>query len=171
MIMELIAIGAFVIILILVITFIYLRDKGIIARLEAYERAIDDLNDRVYLLESRQPESPEEIIEEFKKFRNELESVEKELHERLDDLGDPILKTIRAVKEMESELERINQSINERIDKIEQTTKISSMGSAHTNEKRIMDLYADGLSPEEIARKERLPLGEVELILRLANLR
>ena len=171
MILDLIAIVAFAIVLFMVIAFIYFRDRGILARLEAYEQAIDDLNDRVYLLEKHQPESPEAIIEDFKRFQRELKKVEKELHARLDSLGDPILKTIRAVKEMETELERINQSINERIDKIEQTTKISPMSGAHDNEKRIMELYADGLSPEEIAKKERLPLGEVELILRIANLR
>ncbi len=171
MILDMIAIAAFALVLLLIIAFIYYRDRGILARLEAYEQAIDDLNDRVYLLEQSGPQSAEAIVEDFKKFKTQLQTVEEELHARLDDLGDPILKTIRAVKEMETQLERINARINERIDRIEQTTKISPTSGARADEKRIMELYADGLSPEEIAKKERLPLGEVELILRLANLR
>ena len=74
---------------------------------------------------------------------------------------------------MEVEIKRINDSVNERINKLEENTKLSSMSSNAKliNEKAIVDLYKEGYSAEEIAKRERTPIGEVELILRIANLR
>lgn len=171
--LEMIVFIAFAVVLMLLIAYFYFRDQGFIKQLELYEAAIDDLNTRVQQIEKSSTFSNDEAIENISKFTNELTKVEEELHNRLDDISDPLLKTIRAVKDMESELRRINDSVNERIGKLEENTKLSSMSNSAKliNEKAIVDLYKAGYSAEEIAKRERTPLGEVELILRIANLR
>ena len=118
-------------------------------------------------------EETDKSVENVENFSDELGKIEENLNGKLDELSDPLLKTIRAIKDMEVEIKRINDSVNERINKLEENTKLSSMSNNAKliNEKAIVDLYKEGYSAEEIAKRERTPIGEVELILRIANLR
>ena len=172
MIIEMLAFIAFAIVLILLIVYFYYRDKGIVKQLELYEMAIDDLNVRLHKVEDRD-DTQDTTVDNITNFSDELGKIEENLNGKLDDLSDPLLKTIRAIKDMEAEIKRINDSVNERINKLEENTKLSSMSSNAKliNEKAIVELYKAGYSAEEIAKRERTPIGEVELILRIANLR
>jgi uncharacterized protein YoxC len=173
MIIEMLAFVAFAIVLILLIVYFYYRDKGIVKQLELYEIAIDDLNNRLHNIEEKEDKKDTTGLENIERFSQELTKIEESLNGKLDDLSDPLLKTIRAVKDMEAEIKRINDSVNERINKLEANSKLSSMSNSAKliNEKAIVDLYKAGYSAEEIAKRERTPIGEVELILRIANLR
>jgi len=161
----------FLVILGLLIAYFYMRDQSVTKQLSAYERAIDELNNRVHNMEKRVAELPQTL--EMPDFAAELEAVEHKLNQKLNDLSDPLLKAIRAIKQMELEMQRINESLNERITKIEENNKLSSMSATSKliNEKAIIELYKNGYSAEEIAKRERTPLGEVELILKIANLK
>lgn len=164
---------AFAIVLMLLIVYFYYRDKGIVKQLELYEMAIDDLNVRLHKVEDKDDTQDTSVGSNIKNFSDELGKIEENLNEKLDDLSDPLLKTIRAIKDMEAEIKRINESVNERINKLEENTKLSAMSNNAKliNEKAIVELYKAGYSAEEIAKRERTPIGEVELILRIANLR
>ena len=171
MIIEMLAFIAFAVVLLLLIVYFYYRDKGIVKQLELYEIAINDLNTRMYDIEEK--EETDKSVKNVENFSDELGKIEEDLNGKLDELSDPLLKTIRAIKDMEAEIKRINESVNDRISKLEENTKLSSMSSSAKliNEKAIVDLYKAGYSAEEIAKRERTPIGEVELILRIANLR
>ncbi len=174
MMLESLVFLVFAIILLLLIAYMYFRDSGIVKRLELYEIAIDDLNKRLHGVESKNEDlSPNIKNQNLTKFSQELSKIEEELTNRLDDMSDPLLKTIRAVKNMEVEIKRIDDSVNSRISKLEDNSKLSSIskGVKLVNEKAIIALYKEGYSAEEIAKTERTPIGEVELILRIANLR
>ncbi len=162
----------FLLILGLLIAYFYMRDQAVTRQLSAYERAIDELNSRVHNMERKIASVPEGL-EELPDFAQELEAVETRLNQKLNDLSDPLLKAIRAIKQMELEMTRINDSLNERINKIEESNKLSSISATSKliNEKAIIELYKNGYSAEEIAKRERTPLGEVELILKIANLK
>jgi uncharacterized protein YoxC len=169
MIIEMLAFIAFAIVLLLIIIYIYYRDKGIVKQLELYEMAIDDLSIRLDKVEEKEDTTTSTNVD----FSEDLSKIEESLNGKLDELSDPLLKTIRAIKDMEAEIKRIEDSVNERINKLESNTKLSSMSNNAKliNEKAIVDLYKAGYSAEEIAKRERTPIGEVELILRIANLR
>ncbi len=161
----------FLLILGLLIAYFYMRDQAVTRQLSAYEQAIDELNARVHRLE-RKAQEPQ-ALETLPDFAQELEAVEMRLNEKLNDLSDPLLKAIRAIKQMEQEMIRINESLNERITKIEENSRLSSISATSKliNEKAIIELFKNGYSAEEIAKRERTPLGEVELILKIANLK
>jgi hypothetical protein len=167
--MDMIVIIAFSLVLLILIAYLYFKDQGLLQKLSAYEGVIDELGNRIYTLENKKIEVPKIDID----IESELAVIEKKLNDKINDLSDPILKTIRAIKELESNMLQIEESVNERINKIEESTKLSalSVNSAQVNENRIIDLYKKGFSAEEIAKKERVPQGEVDLILRIANLR
>jgi biopolymer transport protein ExbB/TolQ len=172
MILDMIVFIAFALVMLLLIAFFYFRDKSVFAKLSAYERAIDDLNSRLYELEIRE-ESEEKEGVLHQDFTKDLEAVEARLDEKLHELGEPLLRTIRAIKTMESNFNALEQRINARIAKIEDSTKLSTMSnnSTNVNEQRIIEMFKNGKSIEKIAKKERVSQGEVELILRIANLR
>jgi len=170
MIMDMIIFIAFALVMLLLIAFFYFRDKSMFQKLGAYERAIDDLNTRLYELEIRQDATPEGKNGDFSK---EITVIEESLDNKLNELGEPLLRTIRAIKTMEKNMEIFEQRINERISKIEESTKLTTMtsNSMNVNEQRIIELFKEGKSIENIAKKERVSQGEIELILRIANLR
>jgi len=159
----------FLLILGLLIAYFYMRDQSVTRQLTAYERAIDDLNTRLHRLEQRESE----VQEDPQAFVREIEAVETRLNRKLNDLSDPLLKAIRAIKQMEMEMQRINAELNERFTKIEENSRLSNISSTSKliNEKAIIELFKNGYSAEEIAKRERTPLGEVELILKIANLK
>ena len=168
MIMDMVVFIAFALVMLLLIAFFYFRDKSVFKKLGAYERAIDDLNRRLYELETTD-DVPAEKVD----FSQDLTAIEERLESKLNELGDPLLRTIRAIKAMETNMQTLELRINERIAKIEESTKLTTMtsNSTNVNEQRIIDLFKEGKSIEKIAKKERVSQGEVELILRIANLR
>ncbi len=167
MIMDLIVFIAFALVMLLLIAFFYFRDKSVYQKLAAYEYAIDDLNTRLYALETRT------FDDKSGDFIKSLSEVEERLDAKLNELGDPLLRTIRAIKTMETSFMKLEQRVDERISKIEESTKLTTMtnSSINVNEQRIIELFKEGKSIEKIAKKERVSQGEVELILRIANLR
>lgn len=167
MIMDMIIFIAFALVMLLLIAFFYFRDKSMFQKLTAYESAIDDLNSRLYDLERRGSDTKNE------EFAKALVEVEGRLEDKLNELGDPLLRTIRAIKTMETNFATLEQRVGERISKIEESTKLTTMtnSSINVNEQRIIELFKEGKSIEKIAKKERVSQGEIELILRIANLR
>ncbi len=167
---------AFALVMLLLIAFFYLRDKSVFQKLHAYERAIDDLNNRLYELEVKQelaPQAPSEMIDTSAEVTKALQEVEDRLDEKLHEVGEPLLRTIRAIKTLESNFETLDERLSSRLERIESERKISGNNDENSgaNETRIIDLYKEGMSIEKIAKKERVPQGEVELILRIAKLR
>ncbi len=168
---EIFVFVGFLLILGLLIVYFYMRDQAITRQLSAYEHAIDELNRRFHKLEAAEDQS--DLYTRLEDFTHELEAVEARLNQKLNDLSDPLLKAIRAIKQMETEMHRINESLNERITKIEENSRLSNISATSKliNEKAIIELYKNGYTAEEIAKRERTPLGEVELILKIANLK
>ena len=167
MILDMVVFIALALEMLLLIAFFYFRDKSVYQKLTAYEYAIDDLNTRLYEMESGM------VDEKREDFTKALSEVEERLDAKLNELGDPLLRTIRAIKTMESNFAKLEKRVDERIAKIEESTKLTTMTnhSINANEQRIIEMYQAGRSIEEIAKKERVSQGEVELILRIAKLR
>ena len=167
---EIFAFVGLLLILGLLIVYFYMRDQVVTRQLSAYEQAIDELNARLHRVEQNIAEyEPSQPVN----FVQELEAIENRLNQKLNDLSDPLLKAIRAIKQMESEMIRINDTLNERITRIEENNRLSNISATSKliNEKAIIELFKNGYSAEEIAKRERTPLGEVELILKIANLK
>ncbi len=155
------------VVMLLLIAFFYIRDKSIFKRLEAYERAIDDLHTRVYRLESGGVSSSEY---DQKELLSSLGKVEERFESKIDELGEPLLRAIRAIKRVEENLTKTEARIDEKIVKIEESLKPATRKDS-SKETRVIKLHNDGLTIEEIAQRERLPQREVEFIIKMSKLR
>jgi chromosome segregation ATPase len=155
--------------MLLLIAFFYFRDRALYRRLSAYESAIDDLHSRVFELEASGGSNTKEITAQ-KEIIEALTKVEERFDEKLSELGEPLLRVIRAVKKIEQNLAELEERIDQKIAKIEESLK-PTIRKEGSKEKRILKLYKEGLSIEEIANRERIPHGEVEFILKMSKLR
>jgi len=78
-----------------------------------------------------------------------------------------LIKIVRSIKN----LDHNQKELIERVNKLEEQLRLFTMSSSsNLNEEDIIALYKDGKTPEEIAKEKRIPQGEVELIVKLANL-
>jgi hypothetical protein len=165
--MDMLIFIAFAVVMLLLIAFFYFRDKSVFQKLLAYERAIDDLHSRLYNVEHRKIATTSNHPD----LSASLSQIESRLDDKLNELGEPLLRTIRAIKTMEDRLERLEIKVDEKIAQLQSNTRSTPTTQANSYDDRIISLYKEGNSINDIAKMTRVGIGEVELILKLANLK
>jgi len=143
-----------VIILGLIIAFLYIKDKQLIKDLSMLQEAI---------LELKSQSSPTSQNND----KDISDKNYKELDSKIYELGESLIKIVRSIKN----LDHNQKEIMSKVEKIENQLKLSMLSSSsNSNEDEIISLFRQGKSLEEIAKEKRIPLGEVELIIKLANI-
>ena len=135
--------------------FIYIlkRDKLIEQKFGALELALEDIN--------------KELFELKKKDKNKslIGAIE-----RLEEIMDSLVNDMRALEEknkafyIEIQEELAKLKIDLKKDKIQNITNIGEL-----DRERILTLYKNGYSIEEISRELRIPAGEVDLIVKFSS--
>jgi predicted nucleic acid-binding Zn-ribbon protein len=131
----------------LIIGFLYIKDKEMSQTIAILENSIDELqnSDNSAFIDS--------------KYRD--------LESKIYEVGESLIKVVRTLKAMDQDY----KDIKFKVDSMEEKLKLTLLSSsANLNEQEIMDLYNEGKTLQEIAKQKRVPLGEVELIVKLANL-
>ncbi len=148
--MDYIILLIIVVVLGLVIAFLYIRDREM-------TKLVLSLKNEIFNLKKNTTQEDS----------SENSSQYKELDNKIYEVGESLIKIVRNLKNIDAK-----QSIHEeKIKKIEEQLKhFNISSSSNTNENKIISLYKDGKSIEEIANEMRVPTGEVELIVKLANL-
>jgi len=158
----------FAIVLLMIIGYLYFRDRSIYQKLSLYESAIDDLNRKIYHLQKQKTSSSinsEELSEAFKKIEDRFD-------DKLNDLGEPLLRTVRAYKNIQERLNSLEKRVDEKIAELKSVSKPTQSNISSSNyEDRVIALFKEGKSIEEISKLTRVGVGEVELILKLSNLK
>ncbi len=149
MMMEYITLLTITIVLGLVIVFLYIRDKEM-------TKLILSLKNEIFNLKKNYKDNGDDKSQSYKK-----------LDDKIYEIGESLIKIVRNLKNIDAK-----QNIHEeKIKKIEEQLKPYALSSSsNTNENKILSLFKDGKSIEEIASQERIPVGEVELIVKLSNL-
>ena len=143
-----------VVILSLIIAFLYIKDKQLMQDLERIEEAIVEIkNNKI-----NNPESSE----------NHTNSDEiKELDGKIYELGESLIKIVRSMKNLDTNQELMQK----KVETLENQIKLSMLSSSsNSNTSEVLAMYKDGKTPEEIAKEKRIPLGEVELMIKLDNI-
>jgi predicted nucleic acid-binding Zn-ribbon protein len=131
----------------LIIGFLYIKDKEMSQTIAILENSIDELqnSDNSAFMDS--------------KYRD--------LESKIYEVGESLIKVVRTLKAMDQD----HKDIKTKVDSMEEKLKLTLLSSStNLNEQEIMDLYNEGKTLQEIAKQKRVPLGEVELIVKLANL-
>ena len=130
------------------------RESVIEQKFSAIELSLEELNKEVFLLKK-----------ELKK-NNSIESIKK-LKEAIEDIVDDI-------KFLDEKNKELYEKIEEEVAKLQLEIKKSNLpnitGVNKHEEEKILSLYKNGYSIEEISRELRIPAGEIELILKFSNI-
>ncbi len=156
--------GAIAFVFFILLIYIYTKDSEASRKFFLYEKAIEELNKKLY---------------EVEKELNSINSVNKdELRDYIDEVVEDSLQKITkfvlsSKEEEEKRLEKIEATIEDKLagleDKVKSLTAIPE--NYQTNEKKIVSLYNKGLSVSEIARNLRIGIGEVELVLKIEGIK
>lgn len=155
-------IGAVVLFFIIMIVYLNIKDSEASRKFILYERAIEDLNKKIYQLEKSSIVEDEEDDKE--------EHIKEYIDERLEE---DIKKVTDFVVEYYRKLNNEIDAINKKLEGIEEKIKkFSSLPDSYeTNDKKVISLYNSGLTVSEIAKNLRMGIGEVELVLKIAGLK
>lgn len=165
---ELIGLIALFILVVILFFFMIIRDQEVTKKLNIYERVIEDLN-----LENHKLSQNIERLS--KNSSSSLVNLKKEIEQLVEfEVQNSLTPMVNSIKEIEEIMQNFqNEQIN-RIDLLENRTKeknFSQIKTAESNEKIIISQYQAGKSEAMIAKDLRLGIGEVDLILKLANLK
>jgi len=139
----------------LIIGFLYFKDRELVNNLTIIENSIEDLSNNIN-----------------KTTNNHSQSISddnyKELDSKIYEIGESLIKIVRTIKSMDID----HKNLSAKVDTIEKQLKLTLLQatSSSLNENEILSLYNDGQTPQEIAKQKRVPVGEVELIIKLASL-
>lgn len=148
---------------ILVLLFIYVivREKENKRRLNSYEKSIENINKNIYKLEKKIDENIGNNIstEELEKMKRELTAT----------IKDPIYKSLESIKETV----KISKSdVESRVGSLEEKAKeyMSIPISAGLDESRVVSLFKNGYTPEDIAKELRSNVSEINFLLKVKGL-
>ena len=164
-IVAIIALGVFEVILFFLV---FLREQEANRKFKLYEKAIEDLNRENHKLyqEIKEISLPESFD------TNSLNiQIQKEVSE---EVKKSLMPMVDSIKEIESVMSNFQNEQIERIDALEnnrQEVNFKPRDMVQSNEKLIVEKYKSGKSEAMIAKDLRIGIGEVDLILKLANLK
>lgn len=161
-----IALGALVLILFI---FLLLREKEISKKFEIYEKVIEDLNRQNYKLNY----SLKEIAS--KDISIDLEAIEKKIENKIkDEIESSLEPTMYTLNKIQQIVENFQKEQISRIDRLESRAKEINFvppNRNESNEKLVISQFKAGKSESQIAKDLRIGVGEVDFILKMANLK
>ena len=133
--------------------FIYVikRDKLIEQKFAAFELSLEEIHKEIYELKKNSPSE-------------KLDKIERIIESIVDDVRAIEKKNLEIIEKLKEDVENLKFKI-----KRNNLPDINNMISKNDEEK-IINLYKNGYSIEEISRELRIPAGEVELILKFSAL-
>lgn len=147
---------------------VFVRDMEINKKLLIYEKSIEELNYQNHVLNKAINDVSKKENVEFKAFEQKI--VEKMKNE----VQSTVLPMISSLQDIETIIENFKEEQSARIERIESRTKEMNClpsSTSSSNEKMIVAQYARGKSEAEIAKDLRIGIGEIDLVLKLANLK
>ena len=133
--------------------FILKREKEIEQKFLSFELSLEKLQKEVYLL----------------KKESNIDSIYKDI-EKIEKIVDSIVDDVRIIESKNIEIiESLREEIKELKNEVKKS-KLPEISSVNKNdEEKIISMYKSGYSIEDISKLLRIPIGEVELIVKFSS--
>ncbi len=139
-----------IVLFVLIFIFFYIKDSDNQRRLMRYERSLDELNKDLYKLQkalkSMQSIDPQEIRMDFRKSLDDIYAI------------------------IEKDRDYVDNKLSVLEDRLKEHSFYPNQSSGNIDDRRIIAMYKDGWSIENIARELMITKSEVEFTLKLADL-
>lgn len=165
---EVLAFIGLALLVVVIFLMVYIRDIEITKKLAIYERSIEELNYQNHVLNKALKEQSTKEQFDVKAFERKMLELAKQ------EVQQTVIPMVSSLQDIEGIIERFKEEQTARIDRLESRTKEMSgipTGTSSSNEKMIVAQYARGRNEAEIAKDLRIGIGEVDLVLKLANLK
>jgi len=129
-------------------------EKNIDRKSAAFELTLEELNKEVYMLKKEVQRSD---------TKKTLQEIEKIVETIVDDIKLIEERNKLLYEELKNEIAEISHEVKK--NKIPEYTNIS-----RHEEEKIINMFKSGYKVEDISRELRIPAGEIELILKFANI-
>ncbi len=168
------------IVVLFIVVYLYIKDLENNRKLKSYEKSIEELNKQVYNLQK----TTKDLEDGSSTTKNSSTHLKKELDDKLNEIRAELQGEVKnavsslnplidVLQDVQKSFQLHQNKINRRMIEIEERVKaVISIptNSTSLDEVRIAAMFKNGKNIEEIAKELRVPKGEVELSLRLANL-
>ncbi len=160
-------IAALAAVMLITIIYIAVKDRETSRKLSMMEAGIDGLNRELFKM-AKEIETLEKMVEEGRLTAAEEASDTETLDRMVNRKLKPFVLEVEHLGGQIGELERIR----ERLDALETKIRQALFANEHTapDEQKILQLHAQGMDAESIAKQLRLGKGEVELVLKFSKL-
>ncbi len=164
-IMSLIGVIALVVIMLIMMS---IKESETNKKLSRHEQSIDNLSQQNHTLRK-------EILQLAKNRDKFMDKIDEMLDGRVkEQVQQNVYPLIQSMREIESVMQSFQDEQVERIDKIEEQRvelNYNPKSTTVSNEKLIIAQFRQGKSEAMIAKDLRIGIGEVDLVLKLANLK
>ncbi|AJD02467.1 hypothetical protein [Campylobacter lari] len=152
--------------------YMMIKEKENIAKINELGKMIEDLNKQYHYLKKESLGEQEQEKEEI-----DTEVIKEELKEELlqvleQKINQNIIPILNALKEVEEVIEEFQSEQKNRLLNLEQKTQsITKLSPSYDNEEqKVIELFNQKKSIEQIAKDLRIGMGRVELILKFNKL-
>jgi len=168
---TLLYLGGFGAVLTIIIIYIMIKDSEQSKKVRYLEHSIDKLHNQLYSAEVQLKEIKSKLDETAQANSNQYNKdeiqalIKQEVKEILEPIGEALNQTELSMKEFQDSIQKKFEIIE---NSVKQTMIMSQ--TSKSDEERIVSMYKAGYSVDEIAKQFRIGAGEVELIIRFADL-
>ncbi|EAI5466486.1 hypothetical protein BXA06_02670 [Campylobacter lari] len=148
--------------------YMMIKEKESIAKINELGKMIEDLNKQYHYLKKESLDEQEQEKEEI-----DTEAIKEELLQILEQkINQNIIPILSALKEVEEVIEEFQSEQKNRLLNLEQKTQsITKLSPSYDNEEqKVIELFNQKKSIEQIAKDLRIGMGRVELILKFNKL-
>lgn len=159
--------GVFILILLVAsLAFFFIKDKENLSKIHKLERAVEEMKKDLHYLQKELDEKTDSPNFDANALKDEIKfSLDREINVKIM----PILKSLKG---FESVIESFQNEQETRLSSLEQKAQnMSKLSPDYTNEEqKIVELFKQGKSVEQIAKDLRISTGNVEFTLKMKEL-
>jgi len=157
-------------VMLIIVLYIAVKDRETSRKLAMMEAGIDGMNQEIFKLSK-------EIDRMKKELREELMRMELEQRHEGGETSEQVIKRklqpfVLQVQHLQEQIDAIHAELQERVEKLDGKVRQVAFAAEHSapDEQKILQLHAQGLDSETIAKQLRLGKGEVELVLKFSKI-
>ena len=148
--------------------YVYSKDAQYSRNMHSIASVIEELNREVFYLKKNTKEI--ELKSKVNSKHMSDEEIYQEIERSVYDLVHPLSQ---AIKQMQDSVDMIEAQVDSRVSNLESGVKqISIPGSMHGNDdEKVIALYKQGISVEEISKELHISKAEVEFVLKINKIK
>ncbi len=163
-------IGGLAAVMLIVVLYMAVRDRETTRKLAMMEAGIDGMGREIFNIAKAVEKMKKEVQEEMVRRELELRQGGEEDLEHL--VNRKLQPFVLQLQHLQEQVEKMRTELQERMEKLDGKVRQVTFATEHAapDEKKILQLHAQGMDAESIAKQLRLGKGEVELVLKFSKI-